>query len=264
MLHTLTYRKKVDKKINGFTIVEMLIIAPIVILVIGTFIYTVVKMTGDVMATRAANTLAYNLQDTLNRIEQDISLSKEFLLATNIIVQSPQGLNNDNSTITGSLNNPPLILNTYTTVGNPLSADRSLVYIKSMPYDCIDTLKVKNIALMSNTVYFIDSSKTLWRRVIMPNSYSTIGCAEPWQKPSCKESYINPTTCRVADIKLLENVSAFTINFYLNQYVLSNPISIPNATSASIKITVDTQAAGRSMSQSGTIRASKLNIGTTQ
>ena len=39
----------------GFTVVELLVIAPIVILTIGAFVATIVNMTGEVLASRGAN-----------------------------------------------------------------------------------------------------------------------------------------------------------------------------------------------------------------
>ena len=85
-----------NKANNGFTVVEMLVVAPIVILFIGAFISAIVSMTGQVLISRASNSLMYNIQDALNRIEQDTKISNK-LLATNDItgLTSPQGYNDD-------------------------------------------------------------------------------------------------------------------------------------------------------------------------
>ena len=57
---------------QGFTLIEMLVIAPIVVLAIGAFLTVIISMTGEVLASRGANTLTYNIQDALNRIDQDV------------------------------------------------------------------------------------------------------------------------------------------------------------------------------------------------
>jgi len=268
MPHILTYRKKTGKKVNGFTIVEMLIIAPIVILVIGTFIYTVVKMTGDVMATRAANTLTYDMQDSLNRIEQDVTLSKEFLSTNSFTVPSPQGSDN-NLTKFVATSGPTLILNTYATKDNPMSSDRTLIYT-STPNPC-GPLETKNYPIMTNTVYFTTTNvstniTTMWRRVIIPSDYSSIGCngAQPWQRPSCLSSKVGVIAfCKVQDIKLLDNISTFSIAYYKKDQVTI--ASTPSeADTVKVTITVSTKSAGRDISQTGTVRAIKLNSSTAQ
>ncbi|MEI6054346.1 MAG: hypothetical protein WCQ49_03205 [Candidatus Saccharibacteria bacterium] len=264
MLHILTFRKKINKQNNGFTIVEMLIIAPIVILVIGTFIYTVVKLTGDVMATRAANTLAYDIQDALNRIEQDLTLSKEFLSTNNITITSPQGSNNVTAPFTISPN-PTLILNTYTTKNNPMDSSRTLIYTKT-PNACGTSLETRNEPLMSNTVYFTTTNistnvTTLWRRVIMPANYNTIGCSTPWQQPSCQTAAPTYPICKAMDIKLLNDISTFSIAYYKKDQL--TPAGTPaEAETAKVTITVGTTSAGRDISQTGTVRATKLNSST--
>lgn len=63
---------------HGFTIVELLVIAPIVILTITAFISVIVNMTGDVLASRSSNLVAYDIQDALSRIEEDVKLSSTF------------------------------------------------------------------------------------------------------------------------------------------------------------------------------------------
>ena len=255
---------KKDKP-TGFTIVEMVIIAPIVILVIGVFIFAVVKMTGDVMATRSSNTLAYDLQDALNRIEQDIALSKEFLASTNIAMVSPQGADNSSLAFNGWPTGP-IILNSYANSSNPLNSTRNLIYLNNMPNHCSDNLlKTKNTTLMTNIVYFIDpSTKILWRRVIMPANYASIGCDTPWQQPSCSyAATINNTSCKIRDIKVIDNVTAFSKSLYKKDQV--TPASTPTeAEVMKITITSSFKAAGRDISQTGTIRATKLNDITAQ
>ena len=72
----------------GFTFVEIVVIAPIVILMIGAFIAAVVGMTASVLVSRAQNVLTYNVQDALNRIQQDVKLSTTFLAQSNINLSS--------------------------------------------------------------------------------------------------------------------------------------------------------------------------------
>src|SRR6185437_11905407 len=92
-----------NKEQKGFTIVELLVIAPIVILTIGAFVTVIVNMTGDVLAARTSTLLAYNVQNALNKINADVNLSSTFLAQTNLTegvtttipLSAPQGYNDD-------------------------------------------------------------------------------------------------------------------------------------------------------------------------
>ena len=267
--------KKVSNK-RGFTLVEMLIIAPIVILMIGIFISAIVNMTGDVLATRASNALAYNIQDALNRIESDVTLSGAFLATNNIPLASPQGYNNDatnfhNANSDSSIGNM-LILNTYATTSNPLKSTRSLLYMANQPNLCSSAIVSQNQPVMLNTIYFVKNN-TLWRRVIMPSNYATVGCVVPWQKPSC--ATISGTVCLTKDERLVDGIQpgGFSVSYYTTpSSTTANSIASDTAQTDSVRlaalqasstviVTINalSSVAGREQTQSGTIRVVSPN-----
>jgi hypothetical protein len=265
---------------SGFTIVEILIVAPIVILVIGVFVSTIVSMTGEVLATRAANTLAYNTQEALNLIEQDVKLSGAFLATNNIALISPQGYDNSTANFhnADATNGAMLILNIYATTSNPLSATRGLVYASDQPNSCNSTLINQNLPVMLNVVYFVKNS-TLWRRVIAPSYYATIGCVNssigaPWQQPSCAPS-ASGVFCKTQDMRLVDGIASdgFSVKYYpspssttenatASNSALSDSVRqtalLANSTVA-VAITATNTTAGREISQAGTIRAVSPN-----
>jgi len=259
---------------HGFTVVEILIIVPIVILVIGVFINVIVSMTGDVFATRASNALAYNTQDALNRIEQDVNLSGGYLATNNISLTSPQGYNDDATNFhnADATNGTMLILNVYATTTNPLTSTRNVVY-ENGPNACNSTQVNQNRPIMMNIIYFVKGN-TLWRRVVAPSNYATIGCSVPWQQPSCAPN-ISGSLCKTQDIRLVDGVSAngFDVSYYTNaSSSTANTIASNNSqsdserlaalktTSAmSVTISATSTIAGRDISQSGTIRAVSQN-----
>jgi len=259
---------------RGFTLVEMLIIAPIVILVIGIFVSAIITMTGDVLAVRGKNALAFNIQDALNRIDQDVKSSGGYLSTNNITLTSPQGFDNGTAVFKNAdaTNGTMLILNTYATTANPLSSTRNFVYTTS-PNACNSALVSQNQKVVMNIVYFVKNN-ALWRRVIAPSSYATVGCSVPWQQPTCAPGY-NPSTypfCKTQDIKLVDGVSAsgFVINYYTSAAAttpianaVNNTLSDANrqtalqtASSVNVTISATKTLAGRDVSQSGTIRSS--------
>src|SRR5680860_246141 len=104
---------------RGFTLVEMLIVAPIIILVIGIFISAIINITGDVMSVRGVNSLSLSIQDALNRINQDVEASGGYLATNNITLTSGQGYDNGTSAFhnasTDAAIGNMLVLNTYAT-----------------------------------------------------------------------------------------------------------------------------------------------------
>jgi len=260
----------------GFTIIEMLIIAPIVILTIGAFITAIVSMTGEVLATRSANALAYNIQDALNRIEEDVKLSTTFLEANHVSLTSPQGYNNDAATNFANVgaNGNMLILNTLATTGNPLSSTSGLVYLDDKPNDCLSTQFNQNTPMTMNVVYFVKNN-TLWRRTIAPSNYLTGGGCSivPWQQPSCTTA---GGFCKTQDVRLIDGINAsdFVVQYFNTadataaNSVASDSAATPSdryaalqsTTTVGVTINVTKTAAGREISQAGTIRATKLDI----
>lgn len=259
-----------NRKISqGFTIAEMVVVAPIVILVIGVFIFGIVTMTGDILATRSANALTLNVQDALNRIEQDIKLSGGYLTTNNFTLSSPQGSDDLTTPFTnvGASENKPLILNTYATTSNPLSSSRNILYTYDQPNSCGSDKINQNKPVMLNVVYFVKSN-TLWRRVIAPSFYNTVGCDKAWQQPSCTPGY-NAAFCKTSDERLVDGINStggFVVNYYNSSNVNTNN-DLTKASTATVNINATNTVAGRDIAQSSTIRASSPNnniIPTTQ
>lgn len=277
---------------NGFTLVEMVAIAPIVILLIGTFIALIINLTGVVMSLRSSSILDYDVQDALNRIEEDTKLSTAFLAINNIDISSTkQGYGGtpttgstvnftsvDKSSTGGSTRS--LILNNPVTNGNPLVQTSGLVYLANSPNTC-DSVEIysNNMPMSMNIVYFVDSSNTLWRRTILPSNYNTasIRCGPaPWQQPSCINGYIATSLpfCKTTDMKLVEGVAP---NDFITSYYTSTNTTTPDniATSSTddiargaalnntptlvVSITAKKTIAGRDITSTGTLRVTRLD-----
>jgi len=262
---------------NGFTAVEVLIIAPIVVLVIGIFITLIVNMTGQVLATKSANTLTYNIQDALNLIEQDVKSSNSYLATNNISLISPQGYDNATADFRNIDNGTMLILSNYATTSSPLSPDRNIVYSLNTPNACNSAQIDQNAPMPINIIYFV-KDKTLWRRTIMPSNY-TDGCDAttklaviPWQQPTCSPTAPSGDYCKTQDTKLVDGIvddGGFSINYYTKadttnpDPIANNPtstdearsVALQSVTTVSVNITATNTAAGRDVSRSGIIRA---------
>lgn len=272
---------------KGFTLVEMLVVAPIVILFIGGMIYLLVSLTGETLASRSEDALAYDLQQAFTRIEEDIETSERFLAATNIPLAST-GQGYGDTTTTNSTTNftnitvgggspASLILQSYALNGNPSNPATRPVYLANSPFDCSNPANYSgNTAMFINVVYFTDTSGTLWRRTLMPASYNSgsyICGAVPWQLPSCITGYAaSRTFCKTSDEKIAEGA---TFSF---AYYTSASSSTPNSTATSsgateaarntallstktVRVTLSTEktVAGRDISQSGTAYMTRIS-----
>lgn len=268
---------------RGFTLVEMIIIAPVVILAIGAFIATVINMTGEVMSSRGANTISYELQDTLNRIEQDVKLSTTFLAQNSISFSSsnPQGLGDgtENFTNIDNSGNAVLILSALATNGNPLSEGVGNIYLNE-PETCASGNYPTNRPLLINIVYFVDEDGTMWRRTIMPTNYTSgdLCGGTVWQQPSCSPG-TSHSYCKTDDIKLIEGVSSedFKLRYFASALEESeieeavNPSldvsqrgsALNGAQSLSVSLTSKKTIAGRDISRTGDLRITRLDTNAT-
>lgn len=264
---------------SGFTLIEMLVVAPIVILTIGAFLTVIINMTGEVLASRASTKLTYDVQDALNRVEQDVKLSSSFL-ATNSVLGTNQGYNDDSTAFvnaTGS-NGPMLILNMVGTTGNPISTATSYVYLKNQPNDC--SAPQQNTPLTYNIVYFVKNN-TLFRRTIMPTNYNDTTntvCGTPYQQPSCSPSFMDAQAssvfCKTKDVELVKGItpSTFFIQYFNGESTTSANIAassastntarataLQSATTVSVSIDATQTSAGRDVQRSAVMRVSRLD-----
>lgn len=265
---------------TGFTFVEVAVVAPIIILLIGAFITIIVNMTSEVIRSRGSSQLAYNVQDAINRIDQDVKLSVGFLAENNFDLESPQGINDGTEKFVnvGDDGNV-LIINALATTGNPLDSTSGVAFLENRPNAC-GNQQGQNTPLTFNIVYFVKDN-ALWRRVVMPSDYDSTACnasgtdtAAPWQRPSCSVGYSN-AFCKTEDEKLVEGVSSedFVITYY-NAANSSTANTTASNTAASvddrnialrsvgnvgISINASRVAAGQEISQSSSLRSTRLD-----
>lgn len=276
------FQKQENQK--GFTLIEMLVVAPIVILTIGAFLTVIISMTGEVLASRASNNLSYNVQDALNHIEQDVKLSNSFL-ATNNVMGTNQGYNDDATAFTnvGGASGTSLILNMVATTINPVSANSAYVYLKNKPDPC--ATPQNNVPFTYNVVYFLKTDASgvsnLYRRTIMPTNYTDTTntvCSVPWQQPSCSPTYMDAQSgsvfCKTKDILLVSGVtpSNFSLQYFngeaataVNGPATTAPlaadrnVALQSATTVAVSIDAQQTAAGRPIERAAILRVSRLD-----
>lgn len=251
----------------GFTLIEMLLIAPIVLLAIGGFVALMVSMIGDILATRDYNTMTYNSQDSLNRIEQDVRLSAQFLNTTG--TTSPQQGSDGNyggtAAFTIASNNNMLILSAPATDKNPTDSTRQIINFANQPNPCGAT-QTANAIFTTKIVYFIKNG-SLWRRTILP-PYDTNStpdnntiCSTPWQQNSCVVGYVSDGHCQTNDAELMKNAQSLNVKYFADPTSQTDVGTAGAATATTLQATITGQSntAGRTATTSQSVRATKLN-----
>lgn len=256
----------------------MLIVAPIVLVTIATFVGVIIFITGEVLSSRANNSLAYNVQDALNTIEDDVRLSGAFLATNNVAIASPQGYDNGTQSFqnAGSSNGTALILNSMATTNTYYSPDRKLIPLANLPNNCSSSQVNQNQMMTLNTIYFVKDN-TLWKRTLLPSNYATKGCngAQPWQKPTCNAGTGGLCTAKDTKLVQLPNSSDSSLTFQIQYYTTPQSTSELTAassgsdatarqtalrTASSVVVTINATEtiAGRSVSYSATLRTTRI------
>lgn len=279
---------------KGFTLVEMLVVAPVVILAIGAFLAVIINMTGEVLASRAANVLTYTSQDALLRIEDDIKQSTTFLATTADTIPfagtNPQGFTTGSTGSTTPFTNvglstgPALLLNMIATDKNPATGTARAVYLNNAPNPC-GANQAQNRPLTYIVAYFTKEENgisSLWRRTIMPTQYNSTGtngyrcgaAADLWQIPSCRPPFNTlHAFCRTNDEKLVDNIApnGFSISYFrnaseayadpasLNASVSTRTTALQANTSAKVEIHTLQTVAGREVKNDASVRVARLD-----
>ncbi len=272
---------------RGFTLVEIMIIAPVVILVIGGFIGLIIVMTGDVLRMSENNRTVYNAQTALDIIEQDVKLTTEFR-ATSYTPIVPYGRNETTATydvvanLSPNLTDdfPSFILRTSATDKSPLDTTRQILHRANSPYACANSLVNQNDPYLVDVVYYVtydllpatlppNGSMTLWRRVLTDSSGSNTYCGAtaPWQQPTCSVASIG-AVCKIEDTMLLKDITTFTRLFLAAPSSGSginadadNPNSSTGTNARTLRLGIDITktVAGRQATTHVDLNASRLN-----
>jgi type II secretory pathway pseudopilin PulG len=275
------------QKSSGFTIVELVIAIPVILIVMVTIMGFLITLLNDFSVQRQRQSGSAASVTAVQQIESDIKLSSAFLRTVDQTFYTDYY--GPNSTTTSSTNkstdwkhngsaantSPPyvraLILQTYATTANPLADNRSPVYIDSSPDGsaCGVTYLYANQVLRNTIIYFVRDG-TLFRRVLtIPNSVTKRcgGANAAFQKQSCPaDASSKASNCVVNDTELLKNISEFSIDYYSNSisrspittaYSSTNPVILEGA--AAVKITIKHKMDGSSQVNSISTIVTRLN-----
>ncbi len=247
------------KNTGGFTLVEVLVISPIVILFIGAFITLIVSLTGESIQIREKNVTAYDTQATFDEIESSVLRATGFVAATGLVA-SPQGRNNATAEFNNTADDT-LIIKSAATTKSPNDPTRALIYTGTGACDS------RNPTYDYYTIYFLaldpdttanTTDQALYRRTILPQ---TAACASAHQRGSCAEAIVSSNTavCKTSDEKLLTNVASFNVDYFSGSTSVTNA-NAATATSISVAINSSKQVSGSPVSYNSSISVTSQNV----
>lgn len=250
----------------GFTLVEIAVVAPIVIIAITGILALLINLMGNNLAARAEVAIVHDVNATLTTIEDDVKIASRFLTTIDGDFSDPYGPNNAGATWNyngGGEDSRTLIARTYATTLSPRDSRKQPVYLNEN--GCTPDTILTNPALTTNTIYFLHENN-LYRRVLTRSTSNA--CAEQFQRQSCPPDIASPNAiCQANDTLLLRDVSAFKIAYYstsssttpLNVYGSSDPNVLAPAATVEITIEIDRRLSGQPFELTRSLRATKLN-----
>lgn len=202
------------RKNSGFTLVELVIAIPVILVVMGAVMGFLITMLTDFSNQRAKQNLNVSAQTALSQIEADVKLSSAFLTKISdpdfTDTAAPSGgwtYEGGTPVAEPSASRPyrVLILKTYATDANTLSDTRKPVYLNEN--GCAGNALYSNPVLSNTVIYFVNGT-TLYRRILTDKKTTPAKCSTPFQVQSC------PSGCQVEDTIILKNVKEFKANYY--------------------------------------------------
>lgn len=233
---------------SGFTLVELLVMAPIMIVTIVLLMSYMFDQFGQLTQQGAQINLQVDAQAITFSMQDDIFFASNFAKAINTNLSDtyqPSGGWNYNTTP------QTLIISSLALTKSHRSADREPVYINTE--GCDEATIMNNSELYNNIIYFADGTNLYKRILTAPGSVAT--CGTSYQKQSCPAA--NATTTCPPDRLLTDKLNSFTVTYLdTNNTVVSDP---EVAERVKIDIQLKDRAFAEDIFSSSSITYRKLN-----
>lgn len=244
---------------TGFTLVEVLIVAPFMMLTILLILVFMFNAFLDMNTKSAKLELESNAQIALFTIRDDI-------MFTNYFVGTVQPDANDPNKSGGwnAINDDALILSEVSYTANRQSPSRELVYQKDNPSPCNALDDGLNPYSTNTLIYFVEN-ETLYMRTIIPDQANN--CASTYRKQTCPASVATPSC--PADSVLAHGVKDFSITYYsrfvddslvpVDPATLVDPDAFIRVSRADISLTLERTVNGEPISSTANVSLKKVD-----
>lgn len=228
---------------RGFTLVEVVVVLPVVLITCVFLIGLLVSKNGELYERNARITLRLEGLLTLDKLQDELSFASKFndnLRAPLSDPNAPSGGWKYNTTPSSTL-----IIDLPAIDKPRKDPSRQFVYYTSGTY-------AGQIAV-NDIIYFV-SGNTLWRRVVAPNT-SQVSPANYFLK-TCPESAAT-ANCQ-KDLEMSRHVASMSVDYYDvdNVLVNNNPIV---ADKAKVTLNMTDTANGKQINETVSITVKKYN-----
>lgn len=247
---------------KGFTLVELMVIAPIIIIAITGTIALLVNLIAENVIANEEAAMTAEVQNALDEIEESLSSADQFLASGEGLTSNDATRSNSYPSGSPSYSNPfngmYIIGETYDQV-----ADGSTIIpaYENSPASCGSSEMSSNSIEKTNTVYFAQkasSSKTELKRRILTAEDPRAICGTSIFPPSCESINPQPTSGCTKDDVLAKDVVQFKVEYCIENSC-SEATSKANATAAKVTLVIKRSVAGKSVVSQGTRQFALLN-----
>lgn len=233
----------------GFTLIEILVISPIMIVTVLATITFLFNEFGQITKQNGQLNLQLEAQNILFGLQDDIWYSNRFVSDQNanlVDTYAPSGGWVYNTTP------PTLIISTAALTKNHRDPNRQPIYLNESTCTPVDGNGVNSV-LYNNIIYFVSGSSLYKRTLTAPSGLAV--CSSLYSNQTCPTDHIS-STCP-ADILLSDHINTFNITYYDTGN--STTLTPENAESVKIDLGLKDKAYGEDILASSSLRLRKIN-----
>lgn len=198
------------KFMPGITLIELLVIAPIALLIVAGIVYTSIQLSNSSQADVTVINARTEINRALTMMERDITLSRKPLAEVKVPVVATERAGLLGSGVGSGNNRFIMILQGVATTTNTDDLAQVAEVARYAPVSGTDCSTTDPLDM--NVIYFIFNN-TLYRRLILPQSVQrcTQTAYKPWQVSTCAPP-ANTPGCEGHDQALL-NAATMNITY---------------------------------------------------
>jgi type II secretory pathway pseudopilin PulG len=234
---------------RGFTLVELLVIGPVMLLATITAMTFLFNQYGQIVKQDGQLRLRMEAQNLLFGFQDDLWFANQFSSTINSNLSDPYEPSGGWSNATSP---PTLIISLTALTTNQRDPNRQPVYINESTCTPPDGDGANSI-LYNNTIYFLEGTNLYKRTLTAPAGLAT--CGTSYEKQTCPEANSSPT-CR-ADPVLSDHVTSFSVTYYDEDNVVT--ATPEEAESVEVSLALTDKAFGEDVTATSNLRLRKLN-----
>lgn len=234
---------------DGFTLMEVLIMSPIVFITVVVIAGYLFNQYGQLTQQGSSINLQVEAQNITFSMQDDIFFAKNFSDTTNNNLTDPYQPNGG-----WTYNSSPatLIINTPAITASHRDPNRQPVYINTLGCSPQATLE-QNDELYNNIIYFV-SNNNLYKRILTaPSGMAT--CGNSHQRQTCPAA--NASQACPADRLLTDKLDSLSLTYYdTNNNTVTSPLQ---AEKVKVTVNLKDRAYAEDITASSSITMRKLN-----